>query len=110
MTSLNFWIIAVIELSVIMASNGEEQKFKKMCQAYLLPNRKQYAVLWIGDNDYSGKTNMAGFVANGIDKGDYFIASRIEKDNPADSAAGSVTTSSGQGTPDGGPLKKKANL
>ena len=108
MTPLNFWIIAVIELSV-MASNGDEQKFKKMCQAYLIRKPKQYAVLWIGDNDYSGKANMADFIANGIDKGDYFIASRFERDNPADTAAGSAATSSAQekGSSDGGPSNKK---
>ena len=108
MTPLKFWIIAVIEVGVV-AGNGDEQKFKKMCQAYLTRKPKQYAVFWIGDNDYSGKANTADFVTNGINKGDYFIASRFHKDNQADAATGTAATSSGQekGLSDEGPSKKK---
>ena len=102
MTAFNIWIIALIELSVL-ASNCQEQKFKKMCQTYRSSSPTQNAVLWIGDGDYSGKANIASFVADGFDKGDYFIASQFQKNNPAVTAVASAGTPSGQG----GPSKKK---
>ena len=121
MTPSNFWIIAFIKLIVLAANCGAvniihdfvekrsptNEKFKKMCQAYRVKKPTQHAVLWIGDDDYSGKANKESFVADGIDKGDYFIASRYE-DNPATAATGSGTTPSGQGegTADGGPPAK----
>ena len=119
-----FWI-ALIELSVLATVCSEanivpeltqkrnptdvEPKFKKMCQIYRVQRPTQYAVLWIGDGDYSGKANKNSLFANRIDTGDYFVASHYEKDNPAATAAGSAATPSGQGkgTSDGDPPNKK---
>ena len=108
MAPFNIWIIGVIELS-LLAINCQEEKFKKMCQTYRASHLKQSAVLWIGDDDYSGKANKGSYVADGIDKGDYFIASHYKKDTPDAGAASSAATPSGQGTgtSDGGPSNKK---
>ena len=69
-----------MEISKTNYRRDLDEKFEKMCNAYYPSSMKrQFAVMWIGEEDYSkkakgfDKTSQKGL----LDKGDYYLAARF---------------------------------